>query len=519
MAGRDPATAAITADVLVLGAGTAGCVATAEAVRAGQTVVLVEAGPDYGKLESRRWPTELLEPWTLPSSHDWGYTEVLPDGRVLSLERGKVVGGCSSVNGCVATWGSRADYDGWERAHGLPGWGADSLRPELDAVSRALRVRRTTPEQVTPYQQACLSAAMELGFDFQDDVNDLDLDVGVGTVPSTIAGKIRHNAGFAYLDGLRSDPRLRFLSAHLVDRLEISGGLVTAVRAIGPSGPVVLSSSLVILAAGVFGSPAILMRSGVGSPGALTRIGISPVLPLIGVGANLHDHPTIDVRFSGSAALEAAMTSWLGAERVAEEPVLVKASSTLRDDAFDLHVFPVAETPFEGRAWGWVLPVACLTPRSRGAVRLRSAVPDAPPVINHAFLSDEAGHDRQMLTEGVELARHLASMPSLRSVIGEEVAPALTGRDLARWVQASHHHYWHPVGTCRMGSPASPDSVTDSNGRIYGLANCVVADASLMPAVPRANTNIPTAAVARKISRGLFGLASGSSASGSSVLP
>ncbi|MGH3274993.1 MAG: FAD-dependent oxidoreductase, partial [Streptosporangiaceae bacterium] len=95
----------ITSDVLVLGAGTGGCVVAAEAIRAGLTVVLVEAGPDYGPGDSGRWPAELLEPWTLPRSHDWALAEELPGGRILALDRGKVVGGSSSVNGCVATWG------------------------------------------------------------------------------------------------------------------------------------------------------------------------------------------------------------------------------------------------------------------------------------------------------------------------------------------------------------------------------------------------------------------------------
>jgi choline dehydrogenase len=495
----------ITSDVLVLGAGTAGCVAAAHAVIAGHTVVLVEAGPDYGQRQDARWPADLLEPWTLPKSHDWGYTEILPDGRRLQIDRGKVVGGCSSVNGCVATWGSRADYDGWESEHELAGWGADALRPELDAVSRALRVRRTSSNQLTPFQARCLEAAVDLGFPFQADVNDLDLDEGAGTVPSTITGMQRHNAAFAFLDGLRTSPRLRILSGHLADRLKITGDRVTEVKLIGPSGPVTVSSSLVILTAGTFGSPAILMRSGVGPPADLAEIGVRPVVPLPGVGANLHDHPTVDVRFSGSAALEAQTTAWLAAAQVADEPVLVKARSSLHDDAFDLHVFPVAETPFEGRDWGWVLPVACLTPRSRGTVRLRSARSDASPAIDHGFLSDPAGHDLRMLADGVDLARRMADMPSLRPLLGDELEPTLTGDALLAWMRASHHHYWHPVGTCRMGPPGHPDSVTGPDGRLYGLANCVLADASVMPAAPRANTNIPTAAVARKISRGILG--------------
>ncbi|HET9894551.1 MAG TPA: GMC family oxidoreductase [Streptosporangiaceae bacterium] len=500
-------TAAITADVVVLGGGTAGCVVAAEAIRAGLAVVLVEAGPDYGRRDSGRWPAELLEPWTLPASHGWNFAETLPGGRILPIERGKVMGGCSSVNGCVAAWGSEADYNGWESARGLAGWGADAFRPELEAVDRALGVRQVTPDHLTPFQAGCLRAAMEIGFDFQEDVNDLASDVGVGTVPRTVTGRTRYNAAFAFLDDLRRDRRLLILAGHLVDKLEIRGNVVTAIRVIGPAGPVRLAGGLVILAAGVFGSPAILMRSGVGQPAMLGRVGIKPVLPLPGVGANLHDHPTVDVRFAGSAGLEKAMAAWLERTRVAEEPIVVKARSSLPGDAFDLHVFPVAETPFEGRAWGWVLPIAGLTPRSRGTVRLTAPDPDAPPAISHAFLSDEAGYDVRMLADGIDLARRMASAPGLSALIGEEIEPRLTGPELAAWIRGAHHHYWHPVGTCRMGPSGDPAAVTGPDGRVRGLVNCLVADASAMPAVPRANTNLPTAALARKIARGAFAAA------------
>ncbi|MFG3558670.1 GMC family oxidoreductase [Micromonospora sp. NPDC047557] len=474
-----------SADIVIVGGGTAGCVAASEAALAGRSVILIEAGPDFGPLAGGRWPAGLLKPWTLPTGHDWGLTETLPDGRSLALERGRVMGGSSSVNGCVACWGSREDYDDWQ----LDGWSGAVMRDELREVSDRLRVRTAAPEQLTPFQRACLDAAVAIGLPFQPDVNDLDSGPGVGAVPSTTHGMVRHNAAFAFLDDVRGS--VTVLANRTADRLVITGDRVAGVRMAGGEA---IGAGLVVLAAGTYGSPAILLRSGVGPPGDLTALGITPVVSQPGVGANLHDQPTVDVELTGSAELVAAMEDWLLDRKVADEPIVIKARSGLAMKAFDLHVFPVMESPFEGREWRWVLPVACLTPESRGRLRLRSANPAVPPLIDHAFLS--AAGDVQVLLDGIELVRALVAAPELRRLAGAELSPGPV--DLARWVRANHHHYWHPVGTCAMGT------VTDPSGRVDGLSNCLVVDASVMPAVPRANTNLPTAAVAQRLMRSLL---------------
>jgi choline dehydrogenase len=481
------------ADIVILGGGTAGCVAAAESASAGLSAIVVEAGPDFGALCDGNWPRELLTAWSLPASHDWGLTEALPGDRTLALGRGRVIGGSSSVNGCVSCWGAREDYDGW----GLPGWSADIMRAELGVVSDAFRVRATTPEEVTPFQLACLNAAIAVGFPFQPDVNDLDSGAGAGTIPSTTHGAIRYNAAFAFLDAVRD--RVTILANRVIDRLLVAGDQVTGVLL--ASGEII-SGGVFVLAAGTYGSPAILLRSGIGPPGELAALGIKPVVPLPGVGANLHDHPTVDVEFGGSPRLVTAMESWLRDREVTEEPVLVKARSAHAAASFDLHVFPVSEPPSEGRPWRWVLPVGCLTPRSRGKLRLRSRDPDVPPLIDHAFLSQP--RDIAVLLDGIELARTLAATPQLRQLLGAELSPGPA--DLRHWVRASHHHYWHPVGTCAMGDVTQPD------GRLRGLGNCLVVDASVMPTVPRANTNLPTAAVARHLIRSYLGSARDSAA-------
>lgn len=255
-----------------------------------------------------------------------------------------------------------------------------------------------------------------------------------------------------------------------------------------------------MLAAGTYGSPSILLRSGVGNPDELRRLDITPSVPLSGVGKNLHDQPTVDVRFGGTEELSRSVDSWMNSRHRAEEPILLKAASSKSDGGIDLHVFPVAETPYEGREWCWVLPVALLPPRSRGELRLTSADFNAPPAISHGFFSDPEGADLSALVDGVRIVLALAERPPLRDLIGScHSRPPSGEAELANWILSSHGRYWHPVGTCAMGPEPTSGAVTDADGRVHGLSNCYVVDASIMPTVPRANTNIPTAATSSRI--------------------
>jgi choline dehydrogenase len=178
------------------------------------------------------------------------------------------------------------------------------------------------------------------------------------------------------------------------------------------------------------------------------------------------------------------------------------------ESGFDLHLYPVGgPDDATDTGWRWYFPVACMTPRSRGEVTLRSADPRQEPRIDHRYISDPDGHDRAVLAEGLRLARELTRQPVLRELLGEELnpGPGTSDADLVRWVETAVEHYYHPVGTCAMGPEGDPDAVTDARGRIYGLDNAFVADCSIAPVIPRANTNVPAVVIGERIAGWLLG--------------
>jgi choline dehydrogenase len=190
------------ADVVIVGGGTSGAVVAGRlAEQLAGTVLLLEAGPDYGPVAAGAWPALLLDaraiPWQL---HDWGYTSAARHGAPgLRLERARVLGGCSAHNGCAAIWGHRADYDGWAAA-GNPGWSAQDLLPLFRTAHERLRVRRPPPEEITPWHHAVLAAAPGAGLPLVEDLNELQQDTGIAASPVNIPGGVRWNTAFAYLD-------------------------------------------------------------------------------------------------------------------------------------------------------------------------------------------------------------------------------------------------------------------------------------------------------------------------------
>jgi choline dehydrogenase len=498
------------ADTVVIGGGTAGAaVAGLLAEHSDQTVLLLEAGPDYGPFALGRWPTELTDAVTIPSTHDWGYDsgeQYAP--RVITYERARVIGGCSSHNGCAAIWGSRADYDGWA-APGNPGWSTDELLPLFRAASERLRVRIPEAEEITPFQRIALDGAAAAGIPRVADLNNLDENLGMAPSPANILNGVRWNTAFAYLDPVRERSNLTIAGDSPCDRLEISSGRVNAVIVVGREGPIRVEAGRVIAAAGTYGSPAILARSGIGDPSELRAAGIAPTHELPGVGRNLHDHPRISINYAGTRELEKMMAAFAQAHWMPEEQTIAKARSSRCSQAFDLHIYPVGGRDSTTRSgWRWTLEMACLTPRSRGALSLKSADIAAPPIIDHGYLSDAEGEDLRVLTDGVALAREIAATPALARLVGAEISlggAVATRSELEAFVRSNCLHYFHPVGTCAMGPARDRAAVVDSRGRIHGLDNAYVADASIMPVIPRANTNLPALVVGERIARWLLG--------------
>ena len=349
------------ADTVIIGGGTTGAViAGLLAERSAERVLVLEAGPDFGPLASDAWPSDLLDARALGYTHDWRYTsgETYP-GREVKFERAKVIGGCSAHNGCAAIWGSRVDYDALA-AMGLEGWGTSDLLPLFIESSARMRVHHYRPEEVTPFHQAVLEAAVQAGIPLSENLNDLDEDEGIAPSPVNISSGIRWNSAFAYLDPVRGQENLTVIGNATVDRLLIDGDRVTGVRYLTDDGPRDVAAGRVVVSGGTYGSPAVLLRSGIGDPDNLRALGIEPTLPLRGVGRNLHDHPSVRLVYSGTPELIERMTAFAARQWMPEEQSIAKLRSPLypkNERGFDLHLYPVGG-PNAASVTGWrTLPV------------------------------------------------------------------------------------------------------------------------------------------------------------------
>lgn len=493
-------------DVVVIGAGSAGCAAAHLLCESGLKVCVVEAGPDYGPAADAGWPPELLDPRTGPTTHDWGYTsEELPHGPMVPEPRAKVVGGCSAHNQCAAVWGMPEDYDAWASA-GNPSWSYRDLVPLIDKIERAEEAGRnavrghagavpTRPyrdAELAAWQHAFLDSAARAGFRRVDDISTTAVDVGAASFHANVCDGIRWNAAFAFLDPVRSRSNLTILSDMIADRLVLDGPRAVAATCRSNGGKKEVSAARFVLCAGVFGSPAILLRSGVGPAVDLKASGIPVRIDLPSVGANLHDHPGTYLEYHLSDSGRRALGEDVSGGRFFESQVILRARSQVCAHRYDLHLLPYQT--FDGEeGWTSALLVYNMTPRSRGRLRVRSPDPEVPPKIEPGYFTDLESRDLAVVVDGLDVARRLAAAGPLASLVEAEVFPGPHRRsrtDLASYVLEEVTSYAHPVGTCKMGAPSDPGAVVDSAGRVRGIDNVYVADASIIPTIPRANTNL-----------------------------
>src|SRR5512133_1407526 len=433
-------------DVAVLGGGAAGCVLAARLSEdPDRRVCLVEAGPDYGHYDEGRWPEDILDARALAlESHTW---ETALDDR--SQLRARIVGGCSAHNACAVLRGASADYDEWG-----PGWTAAELEPYLDRGERALRTRTVGEDELSPWHLGWLGAG-------GDHAN---------VYPLNAVGTIRWNAAFAYVDPARDRPNLTIRADTLVDRIDPETGGVTTDRG-------ELFADLIVLAAGSYGSPAILLRSGIGP-------GLAHDLP---VGEGLADHVGVGMAWQPNEALQSDTNEFAQRAPVFMGQVTVSGrSENCPDGISDLFLFP-------GLDPGWEISAAVfmMKPRSRGRVSLLSSDPASPLSIEHGFLSDE--RDESALTEGAERLRELAASEPIRRYAVREIRPG-PQVDAATHVRQAARGFFHPTGTCALWR------VVDTNARLLGAPNVVVADASIMPTIPSATVHLSVIAVAEKVS-------------------
>jgi choline dehydrogenase len=495
-------------DILIVGGGTSGAALAGIIAReSDRAVVLLEAGPDYGPLSAGRWPAALLDARHLPRTHDWGYHgHAHPTHEnVTAFDRARVIGGCSAHNGCVALLGHRRDYDRWAEL-GNTGWGWAGVAPSFERAKRGLRVRHVDDAELTPFHAAFIERATRVGIPRVRDLNNPDELQGVAASPVNIDGGIRWNSALGYLDPVRGRPNLRIVGDVLVDRVEIANRRAVAVHAVIGGQPVRIPAARIVLAAGAYGSPAILLRSGIGPAADLRPLGIAPAHPLPGVGNGLVDHPTVKVHFAGTERLHRAMDDCEARQWRPDEQSLAKARSSRCTEAFDLHLYSVASHPPGGAGWVYQIYVSSVLPRSAGSVKLAATDPEAAPIIDHGYLTDVDGEDRAVLADGVELARAIGAAADVAPLFGTETLPGpdhATRADLDRFIERTVDIYYHPASTCKMGPASDPLAVVDAAGKVHGLDELYVCDASIFPALMRANTNLPAAMVAEHLAPGI----------------
>ena len=526
-------------DYIVLGAGSAGCVLANNLTEDGRhSVLLIEAGPKNNAL-SLKIPAAVLK--NLQSTkYNWAYQgEPEPElgGRMITHDRGKTLGGSSSINGLCFIRGHALDFEGW-RQSGCEGWGYADVLPYFKRLENysggeneyrggdgPLAVHRPKPQN--PLYKAFIDAGRDAGYQTTDDICGYRQE-GFGVFDMSIENGERNSTAKAYLDPARPRQNLTVITDTQVQKIIFNGKEATGISYKTTNGAIIKVDALkeVILSAGAVGSPQLLMLSGVGPASHLKDHGITIIADMPGVGQNLNDHPDFVLKYRCLKPVSIwpqtrlvrrtfAGIRWLlrrdgiCASNQFEAVACVRSAAGVEYPDIQLTISPAA---VDDQTWkpipehAFQIHVGLMRGFSRGNITLRNADPASPPRILANYLKDP--RDRDLLRKGIRIVREIVNQPSFKPYCGDEMYPGVGSQsddDLDTCIEEKLNTQWHLSGTARMGSSNNQEAVVDPHGKVHGLSRIRIVDASIMPAATNGNTNSPTIMIAEKLSDSILG--------------
>lgn len=498
-------------DVIIVGGGSAGAAAAARLSEdADRQVLLLEAGPDPQPIPQMIADGDLIARVVLESPYVLLYPTLRAgDGSTFYKVSGRVMGGGSSVNAMAVVRPTKHDLDTWAGL-GNPGWSFDECLPLLQRIETdsdyggneihgedgPLYVKRffkvDDPGADAPVR-AFIDRALGMGLPMCPDLNVPD-PYGVCSSAYNVKDGVRQNTTVAYLNPARGRPNLDIVDEAQVQSLDVANGRVNGVVYKRRGEASAVSASTVVLCAGVYHSPQILMLSGIGPVGELERLGIPVVQALEGVGENYQDHATIEMTFEGRSGFN---PDWV----IPRFRLMYKSDPGLPNGNFHIFQRPPTEVP----GLKTMMPVSAnlLEQRDRGRIRLVSTDPEDLPEIEDAMLSHP--DDLKAMLTAMEFIYELIRDESMQPFYGPLISPA-RDEDWAEFARSAHGSYHHGIGTCKMGPASDPMAVVDSNLKVHGIDNLYVADASIMPVIPHANTNVTSIMIGERLSDIVKGL-------------
>jgi choline dehydrogenase len=524
-----------TYDYILIGGGSAACVAAWRLVKQkGARVLMLERGPAKASgLSAFYLPMPAAWMKGIRGSPIVEMHQPVPQkhlgGRAPAVGQAAILGGGSSVNAMVYTRGQHADYDNWDRfLGGNSGWAFRDMLQHFKALEYNHQFRDEWhgvdgPLHVSPTGAVCqltedyVLAVQGLGVPFNPDFNGAR-QMGVGTMQYTTLRNRRWSGVDAFLSQVMGDPKLTIVTGATVSRVIVENGRCKGVAYIeGGAEKTAFCDGEVLMAAGSYNTPKILMLSGIGPAAHLSAMGVKVVHDLPGVGENLQDHHEVPVvaatngHFGYFGEDKGFRALWNGLQYMLfrSGPVAsvgVEACAYVDPDGSDrpslkMYCIPTvyldADVKDVAARDGVTVNACLLRPKSRGTVRLRSADPFAKPVVDNNYLAEP--DDLRLEIAGLRFAREIMAQQPLASRITHEMLPGknvTSDADLGDHCRRTVKTNWHPVGTCRMGPEGDQMAVLDARLRLRGIAGLRVIDASAMPFVPSGNTNAPTMALA-----------------------